>query len=52
MGKSINNYKNILKKYQFYSTLEDGDFSENLKYYFNNFNCPETDNKDISLILI
>ena len=52
IGNSINNYENLLKKYKFNSTLEDGDLSENLKYYFNNFICPETESKDISIILI
>ena len=52
IGNSIYNYENILKKYKFNSNLEDGDLSENLKYYFNNFICPETESKDISLILI
>ena len=52
IGNSINNYENILKKYKFNSNLEDGDLSENHKYYFHNFICPETVCKDISLILI
>ena len=52
IGNSINNYENLLKKYKFNSNLEEGDLSENLKYYFNNFICPETESKDISIILI
>jgi glycylpeptide N-tetradecanoyltransferase len=52
IGNSINNYEYLLKKYKFGSNLEEGDLSENLKYYFNNFICPETESKDISIILI
>ena len=52
IGNSINNYENILKKYKFNSNIEDEDSYGNLKYYFNNFLCPETDGKDISIILI
>ena len=52
IGNSINNYENILKKYKFNSNIEDEDSYGSLKYYFNNFLCPETDGKDISIILI
>ena len=52
IGNSINNYENIFKKYKFNSNIEDEDSYGSLKYYFNNFLCPETDGKDISIILI
>ena len=52
IGNSINNYENILKKYKFNSNIEDEDSYGSLKYYFNNFICPETEGKDISIILI
>ena len=49
---SINNYESLCKKYKFYNNIEEEDSYGTLKYYFNNFICPETDAKDISVILI
>ena len=49
---SINNYESLSKKYKFYDDIKEEDSYGTLKYYFNNFICPETDAKDISVILI
>ena len=49
---SINNYESLCKKYKFNSNIEEEGTYGSLKYYFNNFNCPETQAKDISVILI
>ena len=50
---SINNYESISKELKFISNIEeDGGSYGSLKYYFNNFICPETEGKDISIILI
>ena len=49
---SINNYEYLCKKYNFESNIEDECSYGSLKYYFNNFICPETEAKDISVILI
>ena len=49
---SINNYESLCKKFNFHSNIEDEGTYGSLKYYFNNFICPETEAKDISVILI
>ena len=49
---SIMDYENICRELYFHSNLEDEGTYGSLKYYFNNFVCPETEGKDISLILI
>ena len=46
---SIDNYGDLSKKFHFYF---EGDSYGSLKYYFNNYICPETDPKDLSVILI
>ena len=47
ISNSINNNEILSKKYKFHSELYGS-----LKYYFNIFICPETETKDISVILI
>ena len=49
---NINNYENLCKKFKFNSNIEEEGTYGSLKYYFNNFICPETEAKDISVILI
>jgi len=49
---SINNYESLCQKYQFSLNLDGNDSYGTVKYYFNNFICPETDTKDLSIILI
>ena len=49
---SINNYESLCKKFKFNSNIEEEGTYGSLKYYFNNFICPETEAKDISVILI
>ena len=49
---SIMDYEKICKELNFHSNIEDENSYGSLKYYFNNFICPETEAKDISLILI
>ena len=49
---SINNYESLSKKYKFNNDIENDGAYGSLKYYFNNFICPETEAKDISVILI
>ena len=49
---SIMDYENICKELHFHSNIEDDHSYGSLKYYFNNFVCPETEGKDLSLILI
>ena len=52
ISNSINNYEDLSKKFNFYSNIEEEDSYGSLKYYFNNFLCPETAPKDLSVILI
>ena len=49
---TIMDYESACKELHFYSNIEDDNSYGSLKYYFNNFVCPETGAKDISLILI
>ena len=49
---NIMDYEKICKELNFHSNIEDENSYGSLKYYFNNFVCPETEAKDISLILI
>ena len=49
---NINNYESLCKKYKFISNIEEEDTYGSLNYYFNNFICPETQGKDISVFLI
>ena len=49
---TINNYESLCQKYQFSLNLDANDSYGTVKYYFNNFICPETDTKEISIILI
>ena len=49
---SIMDYEKICKELNFHSNIEDENSYGSLKYYFNNFVCPETEGKDLSLILI
>ena len=45
-------YEKSCKKLNFFSNIEDDNSYGSLKYYFNNFVCPETLAKDMSIILI
>ena len=45
-------YEIICRELYFHSNNEDDGGYGSLKYYFNNFVCPETEGKDVSLILI
>ena len=49
---TIMDYEKVCKKLKFHSNIEDENSYGSLKYYFNNFICPETEASDISLILI
>ena len=49
---SIMDYEKSCKKLNFFSNIEDDNSYGSLKYYFNNFVCPETLAKDMSIILI
>ena len=49
---SIMDYEKSCKKLNFFSNIEDDNSYGSLKYYFNNFVCPETLAKDMSMILI
>ena len=49
---SIMDYEKVCKKLKFHSNIEDENSYGSLKYYFNNFVCPETKASDISLILL
>ena len=49
---TIMDYEKICKELNFQSNIEDENSYDSLKYYFNNFICPETESSDMSLILI
>lgn len=49
---SIMDYEKSCRELNFQSNIEDDNSYGSLKYYFNNFICPETEAKDISIILI
>ncbi len=49
---TINNYESLCQKHQFSFNLDGNDSYGTVKYYFNNFICPETDTKEISIIII
>ena len=49
---TIMDYEKACQDMNFHSNIEDDNSYGSLKYYFNNFVCPETEAKDISLILI
>ncbi len=49
---TIMDYEKICKELNFHSNIEDENSYGSLKYYFNNFICPETEASDMSLILI
>lgn len=49
---TIMDYETTCRELYFHSNLEDDGGYGSLKYYFNNFVCPETEGKDVSLILI
>jgi len=49
---NINDYESLSQQLNFISNIEEEGTYGSLKYYFNNFICPETEAKDISVILI
>jgi len=49
---NIMDYEDSCRKLNFHCNYEDSNSYGSLKYYFNNFICPETEGKDLSLILI
>ena len=49
---TIMDYESICKELHFHSNMEDEGSYGSLKYYFNNFVCPESEAKNLSLILI
>ena len=49
---TIMDYESVCKELNFHNNIEDDNSYGSLKYYFNNYICPETNAKDISLILI
>ena len=49
---SIMDYENVSKELNLNSDLDNEKCYGSLKYYFNNYICPETEAKDMSLILI
>lgn len=49
---TIMDYETTCRELYFHSNIEDDGGYGSLKYYFNNFVCPETEGKDVSLILI
>lgn len=49
---TIMDYESVCKELNFHNNIEDDNSYGSLKYYFNNYTCPETNAKDMSLILI